>query len=670
MSLVARLTVGANPNRCATTTAITVPEDSEIFYCLRVTNASGITLTRHNIQSNQILIGGKPLIQSIANLYLPPGQTITFDGDYLRSIGFQDPLFFRQIATTDIGPVVVTFTAYNDDLGVQVSASPTVTVYVGQTGLRVNNYINILPSACLPQSAVTMNTGQEVYYCIQLTNTGAVTLTHHVLNLEYPRRPTSTDGSAVEIDRGEFSYPLGPSKTLVLRADALASSGLTITDGFRLGPFTVVQTSTLPLKVESSNAENYKATASVTPTINVPENSFTLDMAVNLSTLLCQPPQGGTTFNFGNRLLYCIRIQNRGVTPLTSHRFEMKVYRPSSVDTSLLHSNTVAFDHELKQNQFLDITANFLTSTKGIATNILGPLTITLPVQPTNRLVASVIYTASNPALSLVFRQAFTLSVPVQAPPTATPTSTSLPTAIPTATPVPNGAAPLGTSTPFTAPTPTDTVTPIAVSVLAAPAATTSLLVRSVTNPVPGQPVSPLLADGSTAPVFDSNLATPTPTVDMLALAAVETNDALVAAQAAAQWTPTETVTPFATETETATPSETPTDTATPTETPTPTITQRPLENPTALPPAAVGSVMGQALAAAVTAAGWVWFALGSLVFFGTAGIVAGLSFRQGEQRRYRLDGAEPDGRPSARPPKPAPPRRDETDDQWPASLP
>jgi hypothetical protein len=89
-------------------------------------------------------------------------------------------------------------------------------------------------------------------------------------------------------------------------------------------------------------------------------------------------------------------------------------------------------------------------------------------------------------------------------------------------------------------------------------------------------------------------------------------------------------------------------------------------------------SLFSQIVNASVAAAAWIWFAVGSLLFFTVAGIVAGLSFRQQEQRRYRLyeDAQRGANVAPAAPATPATTSRQsanpvsEDDDHWPASLP
>ena len=148
---------------------------------------------------------------------------------------------------------------------------------------------------------------------------------------------------------------------------------------------------------------------------------------------------------------------------------------------------------------------------------------------------------------------------------------------------------------------------------------------------------------------------------------------------------------PTATETPTATLPATPTETAGPTPTVTPIValvvvtntpipTQRPIEYPSPTPTADSVLFAAQVLDNFVAAAGWIWFLGGSLVFFVVAGIIAGLSFRRQERRRFDLEEADeterhdfwaeekessgPGGRRGA-----ASAQADE-DDDWPESLP
>jgi hypothetical protein len=99
---------------------------------------------------------------------------------------------------------------------------------------------------------------------------------------------------------------------------------------------------------------------------------------------------------------------------------------------------------------------------------------------------------------------------------------------------------------------------------------------------------------------------------------------------------------------------------------------QRPIDYPT--PTATPDFVMAAARTfdVAVTTMGWLWFLVGSLVFFVTAGIVAGLFFHQSEVSRYEL--VEPEYWLEEEPPdnrmQPASRMAQSDDEDWPADLP
>ena len=76
--------------------------------------------------------------------------------------------------------------------------------------------------------------------------------------------------------------------------------------------------------------------------------------------------------------------------------------------------------------------------------------------------------------------------------------------------------------------------------------------------------------------------------------------------------------------------------TAVSTATESPIDAQRPLVYPTATPSNFV-ALFTRIADVAVTAAGWIWFLCGSLIFFVTAGVLAGLGFRQRDQGRYAI---------------------------------
>jgi hypothetical protein len=644
------LTVGRDPSQCASTKEITVPSGTPVSFCLRVTNRGTVTLTRHTIASREL---GVSVI--IPVLHLSPGQTIEFTSQFLQAIGLEP--FFTQIPT-DSGPeptgditatVIITST---DDSGVQIATgASTAGALIGVADLEAHKYVQTAPNECGNRTTMTVSAAQPLYYCLVLRNLGDQLLNRHVF----------TD--AVASIRGAFSNELLPGEVITLTQATLTSTlEAEEAAGVKLGPFTQAVTATLAMNVLSTGDGGYRATATPEATINVPSTLLDLSLFYLISPSTCQLT--GNQLIYGQRVWYCLRLRNLAPVPLTHHEFVQVITPATRTDTPYAYTNRTTFTYTVEPQATLNITVGFFTKTLQ-QPSVLGPFTVSIPVINTNRFTNTLIYTASNPAegVQTVRRVVSTAAV---APLTSTPSPTFTP--VPSSTPVPS---PTPTATP-TGGTPTNTPTPtpttVVISALPSPTNTDVPSVRGVTTPLPGQFDSPLAT-----PTIDpaAIVGTPTFTPDVIALAAQQTADAAATAAALAfLLTPTDTATPPPTDTETATPTETPTGTPSPTETPTPTITQRPVElsAPVATPDAL--SLFSQAAGAAVTAAGWVWFVGGTLVFFISAGVVAGLAFRQQERQRYWLSEADPE-RP-ATPPSPSTPssRPPEDDTSWPASLP
>ena len=99
--------------------------------------------------------------------------------------------------------------------------------------------------------------------------------------------------------------------------------------------------------------------------------------------------------------------------------------------------------------------------------------------------------------------------------------------------------------------------------------------------------------------------------------------------------------------TETPTPPITPEASATPTETGLPAVALLPTDSidsgEMVLPPSRNGTaddylkLMAATFATSAATLGWLWFLVGSIIFFAVAGMFAGLGYRQRESRRYRI---------------------------------
>jgi hypothetical protein len=115
-------------------------------------------------------------------------------------------------------------------------------------------------------------------------------------------------------------------------------------------------------------------------------------------------------------------------------------------------------------------------------------------------------------------------------------------------------------------------------------------------------------------------------------------------------------------------------------------LAQRPVEPPPLPPPLDTRSFFVRVLDSAGSTVALLWFLGGSVLFFVTAGVLAGLSFRTKERARFALEpdagdadfiaqplaGPPPTGEQSAGSNKTGDTQADDTqaDDNWPASLP
>jgi hypothetical protein len=182
------------------------------------------------------------------------------------------------------------------------------------------------------------------------------------------------------------------------------------------------------------------------------------------------------------------------------------------------------------------------------------------------------------------------------------------------------------------------------------------LIARAVQTPTPIAPLAPVQDLNATATANSQQATAVSASQTSQALANSAANSPLGTPSATPTETPTPTVTPTPTSTQTPTPTPTetptPTDTyaapPTPTQASTPTATDvtaavaplppdRPLEQPTPLPPGSYLGYLSRMFNAFMLTAGWLWFLCGSVLFFISAGVATGFYFRQQERNRYQL---------------------------------
>jgi hypothetical protein len=638
---------------CSGTRSLAVPINTTVKYCVTIQNIGTLPVLNHRLVDPLLNID----VTFSTNVPINASLRIT-DGN-LRRIDSSQQL--ELLITGDVtNSLTVTSTTAD---GAAATASNQASVVIGRTSLTATATLGN-EDQCSTTTALTSLNGRTVYHCLRLTNNGTIPLETH--NIQW-LQGTSTTPVATAV----ITETVQPGQTLLITRSRIT----------QLTQANVTAGATNNFTINSTNRRGFATRAQAQSQLTVNSQSVTLTKwptTVNGSTCL---PNISLAVGSTQDFYYCLIIVNNGATPLVRHTISEGP--PLNINAS--------FAYTLAANQRLTLTNDFIANTLKL-TPFLGPF------RATSNFNSSTTVNSSSSANIAVASTPAALQVVVS---TATPTLTPFPTQPPTLTPFPSA-----TSTPSLTPEPTPTPSPVLVSFLPTP--TQPFSVNAVATPTPGgvpgallptvdpfatiDPFATPTIDPFAPPTIDPFAPTsPLPTVDQFAPFAAATFEAAVTQTAIALLQPPVTETPSAPVV--ASPLDTPAITTTVALTPTPLIL---LLTPIPTPASPTGylDVMAQVFQVSTATLGWLWFVVGSVIFFATAGMFAGLGWRsRGRRGLYEVDEQinqtdetmqlETDptqsfttqplpARPSAtrpptnRPPTP-PPAAD--DDYWPPSL-
>lgn len=612
-------TVGQDRLNCAATNLLTVPSGTNVGFCITIQNRGDITLTSHTLFD-------PPLNLNVTfNYTLAPNDRLQIIPNNLTSITRNSGGSLDRSNVTSAFTNTVFFTSsLTTGSSVSASGSAVASVGVGNTTVVFNKFVSTRPEDCSGGPNISVHPGTRVYYCAQIRNTGGVTLTQHQLTEQF-----------LSIDL-RFEYPLAPGETMNVTNDFLARNNLPIVFGpFEISP-TFGNVINNRMDYVGTSPDGFRATGAVT---------------------------SGATY---------IPTPTRTNTPRPD---------PTSTFTPIFTSTP--------SNTPIPLTPTF--------TPTPTPTPVTPSPTPTRSYAISLLETPTPRAQSANFPQG--------APPQQDPNlqSTPDPFAQPTPDPFAQPTFPSEQQLPAQEPA-LATATQIAVdatsTAVAAVATASQLAVESAATAAAEaqiiQPDSPLatptqepalLPDGSQSglPVAPGFETTPSPELPVItttpgdAPLAPEESGPVIPAPGVDDLTvlPPVITAVIATETPAVV-------VLVVTNTPDPALAlpegQRPINLPTPTDTPDFVMAAARTFDVAVTTFGWLWFLVGSLVFFVTAGIVAGLFFRQSEVSRYDLaepdywlEEEPPDDQPSAMPhAAPHMGRRSgpRADEDWPADLP
>ncbi|HXF61898.1 MAG TPA: hypothetical protein VNK95_09785 [Caldilineaceae bacterium] len=632
-------TVGTDRAVCAASATAYVRANTPVYYCFTIHNIGSSALMSHTIQ----VARKREAITS--SMTVAPGAVANT---------VAQGLVVSEVITTDV-TTLVTWTARAS--GAQTTVSDTVTIDLISPSLSVVKTVSQDAAICGAAQSLRIPSGQSAAFCLTVTNTGDISFTRHTVQ----DAPLNINGS--------FNYTLLPGARLVITSGTLSGLGVQgqLQRNNIVAPFTNIVT------YRAATANGLEESSQSTATVDIGNTTVLFTKTVGTDPNGC-PTTTTLVAPRGSRLYYCLSILNTGAVTLTNH---VLVEQNLSID--------LRFPYTLTPRSLLTITNSVLEQRFGLPA-LLGPFEFSdnFPTVVNNTMV----YTGSSPD---GFSVSALASTSASFPPTPTPTATEEPDEPDTPTPIPTWTPTMTPIPPTATPSPTPTFTPVTPT----PTPTRSYAISSLATPTPAQP-----------------LPTPTPFVDPAFFPVTLTAEAAAAATNAAAMLfsplPTPTLDPllFATpEPPVFDPalSQAP-DSPLPTadlggpaitatvESPTPNVIlvivtntpapgaslpgeapagQRPIVPPTPAPTPDTLLAAAMLFDAAAAAAGWLWFLAGSLVFFATAGIIAGLFFRQQEARRFELiEGEEEIVLPEELPPAPSEPPRTMDDAEWPDSLP
>ncbi len=573
-----------------------MPPGTQVYYCYRATNTGDAPLVEHSVEDSRL-----GPIWVLQERTLGPGESFSTVDEGLT--------LDSRVERGEKAQVTWTSSAVTATL--ETSATAQAEVVVVSAGVIVTKTAGIAGTGCQPGSKAVVPDGEDAEFCIVVENTGRVPLVQHTL----------TD-PLLELD-ATFVYTLPPAGLLTITHDALADLGvdgsLVRNEVTRTVVNRVYYTATSPADSAATGALSASDVASVT--VGLANAGLRITATVGTDPAVCSDAIQLTLSNPNTEFYNCAILHNTGNVPITQHRLGQPV------------RNLVSeFSRTLAPGEILSVT-NALLEEMG-AERTLGPMTVR--DRPSSSFSNVLAYTGTT-SLALG-QEGETRSYTVTTRASTYAGLPSTPTSTATATNTPRSSDSRATNTPRPQATATWTpVSPLATPDVAAqqaptltPTPTRSYQISLLETPT-SQPVSPLALPAAAQAATLEAAAT---------LAALDATATAVASS------------PLAAPTEIPSPTPAPSNTPAPatgmysptaavlvvvaTETPPP-VTQRPVVLPPPAPTPDALLFAARTVDAMVMTATWIWFLVGTLVFFVVAGVLVGLSFRQNERRRFDL---------------------------------
>jgi hypothetical protein len=667
--------------------------NQEFYFCAVMRNTGEISATFHRLTLTPQITPLEPFTQ-----LLPPGAVMTVTSAVLLPV-----------TTTTAIPLTVIWSAESTTPPLSATVQRNLQILVVRPAQIVTHTVGLSPSECGKTARLMVSANTPVYHCLAIQNGQPLTISQNT--------PYTLSEHEISIpDLGIAAtvlYDLGPGQVFTISEATRGTLGLNqallkISNNSEAVTAAFI-TSYITQQRDGLRTRTDGIRANTVITTYPPLLNLQVFASINTDRAACAALGSNTALIIGTPIYYCLYVTNAGNVTFTHHAISIASSYTAPVIARSAFPWTLPGLGQISAAAQLTVTNQRLRDQFG-QLEILGPYTF-----PINSL--ALIYTVSNTEdfsdTAIIGSLAANLVITTPTPtatitPTATftPTATSLPTVTDTPTPGP-------TDPPTLTPIPTPTFIPTSTPLTPEPTATRSFAISLLETPTPPPTLPPTPDMNATATAMmveqtaQANQIATSQAIQNEQFAtnqAIQNEQALAAANAAvAQATspllpggalpvaegqpdmaaaPSALIAPVGSSENSSEPAaasgerlSSPADAGL--------ALQRAVTPPTPTPAPDVFALFLRVSERVLTVAGWIWFLLGSIVFFTAAGLMAGLSFRQRQAARsdifdlVTIDDVRDSDQPleenvqPQRPTQPSQQRRpSSTIEEWPDSLP
>ena len=288
-SIVLTMTVGIIDGECATSESVSVPANQTVYTCYRVGNTGNVSFTRHTLASSPY--GPAFVDRELPIVSLEPGAEL---------------LHIESQSVTETRSIIANWTAINATLiptsPLTARASDTISLTVLRPAAVITYTVGAIASECVPTSSVAINSGSLAAFCLQIGNSGAVTLSQHSISILSLGISTTINSELI------------PRQVITINESNRTSFG--IANEMLIRNVTAPITSTVSIQSLTALRDSVRTTG--TATVLVGQTGIKVDQTVSTDASSCAATDV-TALPSGTTIYLCVNLTNSGTVPLIRH---------------------------------------------------------------------------------------------------------------------------------------------------------------------------------------------------------------------------------------------------------------------------------------------------------------------------------------------------------------